>query len=112
MLASFPKKVGQNTGTACMIIGQGRTGQRSRRSGQGHPQFSLLRPDSIAGAAVRVTAARTADGQTVASGRGRNQSNRLFDNAPHEADQRGRGRGRRGSARPLDIGLEERGMHT
>ena len=32
---------------------------RSRRSGQGHPQFSLLlRPDSIAGAAVRVTAAR------------------------------------------------------
>ena len=111
MLASFPKKVGQNTGTACMIIGQGRTGQRSRRSGQGHPQFSLLRPDSIAGAAVRVTAART-DKLSPVGGGGTSQTGYLIMRPTRQISAGARGRGRRGSARPLDIGLEERGMHT
>ena len=50
---------------------------RSRRSGQGHPQFSLLRPDSIAGAAVRVTAART-DKLSPVGGGGTSQTGYLI----------------------------------
>ena len=89
MLASFPKKVGQNTGTACMIIGQGRTGA----GGVGRGTHSLaclgVRPDSIAGAAVRVTAART-DKLSPVGGGGTSQTGYLIMRPTRQISRRGR----------------------
>ena len=96
MLASVPKKVGQHTVTACMVIGQGRTG------GVGSGQWAVGTGTHSLACLGPVAGARKADGQTVASGRGRNQSNRLFDNAPHEADRRPR----TARTRPARTGLD------